>query len=104
MNVLDELARTDIDPVMLAQVRALFAQQQAKLAENDFKIKALTFELAYYRRVRFGKASEALVGEQRLLFDETVDMDLAAIDEELHSQAPATGPKRGPTSDLSGPP
>ncbi|MFB9246523.1 transposase, partial [Massilia antarctica] len=79
MNLLDELARTDIAPALLAQVQALIEQQQAKLAEKDFKIKALTFELAYYNRVRFGKASEALVGEQRMLFDETVDMDLAAI-------------------------
>lgn len=94
MDLLNELARTDIEPALLAQVQALFAQQQAKLAENDFKIKALTFELAYYKRVRFGKASEALVGEQRLLFDETVDMDLAAIDEELRSQAPAKPPRK----------
>jgi transposase len=94
MNLLDELARTDIAPALLAQVQALFAQQQAKLAENDFKIKALTFELAYYKRVRFGKASEVLVGEQRLLFDETVDMDLAAIDEELRSQAPTKPPRQ----------
>lgn len=89
MDLLNELARTDIDPALLAQVQALFAQQQAKLAEKDFKITALTHELAYYRRVRFGKASEALVGEQRLLFEETVDTDLAAIEEELESQAPA---------------
>lgn len=100
MNLLDELARIDLSPAALAQVQALIEQQQAKLvrqdavlAEQDFKIKALTFELAYYKRVRFGKASEALVGEQRLLFDETVDMDLAAIDEELRSQAP-TKPAR----------
>lgn len=79
----DALAATDIDPALLVQVQALFSQQQAKLAEKDFKITALAHELAYYRRVRFGKASEVLVGEQRLLFDETVDMDLAAIEEEL---------------------
>ncbi|MCP2012114.1 hypothetical protein L1274_005873 [Duganella sp. HSC-15S17] len=96
MDLLNELAPTDIDPAMLAQVRALFDQQQAKLArqdavlaEKDFKITALTHELAYYRRVRFGNASEALVGEQRMLFDETVDMDLAAIEKELEGQAPA---------------
>ena len=94
MDLLNELARTDIDPALLAQVQvlALFAQQQAKLAklaEKDFKITALTHELAYYRRIRFGKAGEALVGAQRLLFEETVDMDLAAIEEELEGQAPA---------------
>lgn len=96
MDLLNELARTDIDPALLAQVRVLVEQQQADLArrdallvEKDFKTTALTHELAYYRRVRFGKASEALVGEQRLLFEETVDMDLAAIEEELEGQAPA---------------
>jgi transposase len=96
MDLLNELALTDIDPAMLAQVRALFEQQQVKLqrkealvAEQAFKITALTHELAYYRRVRFGKASEVLAGEQRMLFDETVDMDLAAIEEELDTQAPA---------------
>jgi transposase len=49
----------------------------------------LTHELAYYRRIRFGKASEMLVGEQRQLFEETVDIDLAAIEEELDGEAPA---------------
>jgi len=82
MELLDKLARTDIDPALLAQVRELFA-------EKDFKITALTHELAYYRRIRFGKASEALAGEQRLLFEETIDMDLAAIEEELETEAPA---------------
>jgi hypothetical protein len=101
MDLLNELARTDIDPALLAQVQALFAQQQADLtrrdallAEKDFKITALTHELAYYRRIRFGKASEALVGEQRLLFEETVDTDLAAIEEELEGQAQAKRPRK----------
>lgn len=94
MNLLDQLAQTDIDPAMLAQVRALFdqqqaslVQQQAQLAEKDFKITALTHELAYLKRIRYGKASEALTGEQRSLFEEAVDMDLAAIEQELENQA-----------------
>jgi transposase len=108
MKLFDDLARTDIDPAMLAQVRALFERQQsdlarqqaalaqrdAELAEKNFKITALTHELAYYRRVRFGKASEALSGEQRLLFEDTVDADLAAIEEELEGQAPAKRPRK----------
>ena len=101
MNLLDKLARIELSPAALAQVQALIEQQQARLvqqdavlAENDFKIKALTFELAYYKRVRLAKASEALVGEQRLLFDETVDMDLAAINEELRNEAPTKPPRK----------
>ncbi|BDT60722.1 hypothetical protein MasN3_42160 [Massilia varians] len=87
MNLLDELARTDIDPAMLAKVRALVEQQQVQLAEKDFKITALTHELAYLKRIRYGKASEVLSGEQRSLFEEAVDMDLAAIEGKLESQA-----------------
>ena len=94
MDLLNELARTDIAPALLAQVQALFAQQQAKLAEKDFKITALPHELAFYRRIRFGKASEALVGEQRLLFEETVDTDLAAIEEKLEGRVPAKRQRR----------
>ena len=95
MNPLDALAAANIDPALLGQVQAFFAQQQARLAEKDFKITVLTHELAYYRRIRFGKASEALVGEQRLLFDETVDMDLAAIEEEIEVHAPVKRPRKG---------
>jgi transposase len=79
MKLLDELARTDIDAAMLLQVQSLIEQQQAKVveaddkltrlhtvvAEKDFKIKALMFDLAYCKLVCFGKASEALVGERR---------------------------------------
>ncbi len=78
----------------LAQHDVALARRDALLAEKDFKIAALTHELAYYRRIRFGKASEALAGEQRLLFEETVDTDLAAIAEELKKEAPAKRPRK----------
>ena len=94
MNLLDELAGTGIDPTMLAKVRALVEQQQAQLAKKDCKITALTHELAYLKRIRYGKVSEALSGEQRSLFDETVDADFAAIEEELEDQAPAKRPRK----------
>jgi hypothetical protein len=77
-------------------VQALFGQQQAKLAEKDFKITALTHQLASYRRVRFGKPSEALIGEQRLLFKETANTDPAAINEELEGHAPAKRQRSAP--------
>ena len=44
MELLDQLALTDMELALLAQVRALFAEQA-------FKITALTHELAYYKRV-----------------------------------------------------
>lgn len=117
MDLLNELAHIDIDPAKLAQVRALFERQQqaleqeratvarqeaalaherARVAEKDFKIRALTLELAHHRRIRFGKASEVLSGEQRLLFDETIDTDLAEIESEIEAEteAPAKPPRK----------
>lgn len=85
MDLLAELTRTNTAPAVIAQVRTLLGQQ-ALMAEKDFKIKALTLELAYYRRVNYGKKSEAFNGEQRDLFEETIDADLAAIHAELAAQ------------------
>jgi transposase len=103
MDLLTELTLAQHDPAVIEQVRALIehaekakqllaqndvllARSDAKLAEKDFKIAALTLELAYYRRIRFGNKSEAFSGEQRELFEETVDADLAAILAELGPQ------------------
>ncbi len=93
MDLLTELTRANHDPDVIAKVRALIeesasveqvlAKNKAMLAERDFKIAALTLELAYYRRINYGKKSEAFNGEQRELFEETIDADLAAIHAEL---------------------
>jgi transposase len=79
------------------KAKHLLAQNDARLAEKDFKITALTLELAYYRRIRFGNKGEAFSGEQPELFEETVDADLAAILAELGPQDDAqdgAAPKR----------
>jgi len=100
MDLLDELLRNTTDPALIEQVRALMAQVESKNAElsqvnaeiarknaemvrKDQKIDALTHELAYYRRVRFTKKSEAFTGEQRDLFEETWDTDIGAIDADV---------------------
>lgn len=58
-------------------------QTQTELQRAQAKIQALTFELAYLKRLRFGARSEALNSEQRDLFQETLDSDLAAVEAEL---------------------
>ncbi|WP_426178410.1 transposase domain-containing protein, partial [Massilia sp. TWR1-2-2] len=93
MDLLTELTRANHDPAVIEKVRALMeqsakaeqvlAKKNATLAEKDFKIVALTLELAYYRRINYGKKSESFSGEQRELFEETIDSDLAAIHAEL---------------------
>ncbi len=101
MDLLEHLTRTNADAAVIAQVRALMAQNeqnkqlQVQLAEKEFKIKALTLELAHHKRIRFGKASEVFSGDQLDLFNETADADLAALEEELQQ---LQGKRRAPRS------
>lgn len=103
MDALSELDRFNLDPAVRSQLSALMSslvqqnsaqlaeknsllEQSAKIiAEKDTKIAALTHELAYYKRIRFGQKTEALTGLQRDLFREEVETDLAAIEAELES-------------------
>ncbi len=117
MDLLTELARTDMDPALLERVRVmLLAKDQAIAARDEaiadkdeaitasatqirtkeqiiktaeIKIAALTLELAHHRRMRFACKSEALSAGQRDLFAETWDIDLAAMQAELDEQAAA---------------
>lgn len=89
MEALAELDRLNLEPAIKAQVStlilALTENSQNLIAEKDTKIAALTHELAYYKRIRFGQKTEALTGLQRDLFREEVETDLAAIEAELES-------------------
>jgi transposase len=67
----------------LQQAKGQLAAKAAEITEKDTKIAALTHELAYYKRIRFGQKTEALAGLQRDLFREEVEADLAAIEAEL---------------------
>ena len=74
----------------LCQKQQILEQQQRELARRDEKIRFTTVEneklkveLAYLRRIRFGKKSEKLAGIQGLLFEEAIDEDLAAVETQL---------------------
>jgi transposase len=64
-----------------------------EIAWRDTKISKLTFELAQLRRLKFDRTSERMSAEQRLLFDEAVDADIAAIDEQLAELKAVLAPK-----------
>ena len=110
MDLLTELARTNMDPALLERVRAMLLTKDQFIAAKDeaiaasatqirtkeqiiktaeIKIAALTLELAHHRRMRFACKSEALSAGQRDLFTETWDIDLAAMQAELDEQAAA---------------
>jgi len=60
------------------------------LIESQAKIDKLTYELAYYKRQRYGAKAEHLSVEQAQLFEETTAADLAAIGEELEQLSPSS--------------
>ena len=83
---LDQLSADELR--QLAQQLAAQVESQAKvLAENSkelhwrqTRIDQLTHELALHKRWRFGVKTEHWPLEQRQLFEETVDADLAAME------------------------
>ena len=86
-------------PAHLDQLNA--DELRCLLIESQARIDKLTYELAYYKRQRYGVKAEHLSAEQAQLFEETTAADLAAIGEELErlSSSPAKEkdhPKRKP--------
>lgn len=53
------------------------------LVWRDAKIDTLSFEVAQLRRLQYGAKSQRLSAEQRALFDEAVDGDVVAIEEQI---------------------
>ncbi len=108
MDLHAELARFNPDPALqewvTGTIQTLLDQaaeaarrgdeREAQLKTAELKIQALTLELAHHRRIRFSNKSEALSPEQRDLFQETWNTDLAAIEAEVEQQAEALAPAR----------
>lgn len=94
MNPVAELDHLNLDPAAKTQVAAVIqalldrAERDAKTIQaKDFKIEALTLELAHIRRIRYGVKSEALSPLQRDVFEETWNTDLSAITAEVEQLA-----------------
>jgi transposase len=71
----------------LKQLSARVERDAAYIKAADTKIAALTLELAHHKRIRFANKSEAFSPEQRDLFQETWNVDLAAIEAEVDAVA-----------------
>lgn len=97
MDLLAELARRNTDPTLVAGVRDMLRQLSAQsdhIHALELKNQKLVWELAHLKRLRFGVKSEALSAEQRTLFEDDADQDLAAIAAEV--EASQATPQRKP--------
>ena len=92
MHTPDQLARMNADELrqFAAQLISEIADTRRELTDTrqdntlkQLKIDQLTHEMAILKRWKFAARSEQLHGEQRHLFDETVEADLEAIGLEL---------------------
>ena len=71
---------TGLDQSILSKDREILYRQA--------KIDQLTHEMAVLKRWKFGRSREQLDAGQASLLDETIDADIAAIEQELQDLAP----------------
>ena len=76
----------------LEQRNQEITRREQQIHALEIKAQKLAFELAYLRRIRFGATSEAFSGEQRSLFEEDIDQDVAAVEAELATEEAAADP------------
>src|SRR3954463_2444541 len=69
---------------------------QHEISWRDARIAKLTFEMAQLKRVKFGAKSEQLDAQQKALFDEAVDADIAALEEQLQDLIAGSAKPRQP--------
>ena len=84
----------------IAQQSQIITTKDSDILYRQAKIDKLTHELMTLKRWKFGRSSEQLNGTQISLIDETIDADIAAIEEELKALTPAaktdTQPRQQP--------
>ena len=78
------------------QHAAAIAAKDSDILYRQAKIDKLTHELATLKRWKFGQSSEQLGAVQISLLDETVEADIAAIEEELKALTPEPKPETTP--------
>ena len=76
-----DLQITSLDQAITSKDREILYRQA--------KIDQLTHEMAVLKRWKFGRSREQLDAGQASLLDETIDTDIAAIEQELHDLTPA---------------
>lgn len=81
---LKTLSQTELRE-LAATLLARIERDAREITWRDAKIEKLSFEMAQLRRVKFGVKSEQLDAQQKALFDEAVDADIAALEAQLEA-------------------
>jgi len=94
---LDAIAQRD---AKIVQRDALIAERDQAIHLREQTIAKLNHEIARLRRVQFAARTERMNPDQRVLFDETMAADIAALEAHLETlqspSTPAKSPRRTP--------
>ena len=91
----EELSR--LQAVGLGDLAERLTGLTAQLATERAKNEKLTFEIAQLRKLKYGVKSEQLNAEQRALFEEAIDADIADIEAQLDEMRQAATQPRDPS-------
>ena len=80
-----EITERDLKIAVLDQA---ITSKDREILYRQAKIDQLTHEMAVLKRWKFGRSREQLDAGQASLLDETIDADIAAIEQELQNLAP----------------
>ena len=83
------MARMADQSQQITQRDRAIASKDRELKYRQTKIEQLTHEMAVLKRWKFGRSREQLDSAQASLLDETIDADIASIEEELEPLAPS---------------
>ena len=84
------LSPESLSELSAEQMREMLGQLMGDLLHKQAIIDKLTHENAVLKRLKFAAQSERFSPEQRSLLEESLDVDLQAVAEELESLAPPT--------------
>lgn len=78
----------------IASLDQTISSKDREILYRQAKIDQLTHEMAVLKRWKFGRSREQLDAAQVSLLDETIDTDIAAIEQELQDLAPPANPAK----------
>ena len=80
----------------IASLDQTISSKDRQILYRQAKIDQLTHEMAVLKRWKFGRSREQLDAGQASLLDETIDADIAAIEQELQDLAPPANAAKEP--------
>jgi transposase/uncharacterized coiled-coil protein SlyX len=93
---LDLIAKIAHQDQQITSLDQTIVSKDREILYRQAKIDQLTHEMAVLKRWKFGRSREQLDAGQANLLDETIDADIAAIEQELQDPAPPANPAKEP--------